>query len=123
PTGEDIDGAAEPMIDRLSRRLEHVEIENRRLRRALVGIVGLCGLFAAGAVLLAELTPRILRADQIVLRNSKGQTAVLLRTGKNDMPDLSFFDPEQRVRMLLGIGSNGAPLLGFYDTTKKLRQL
>lgn len=119
---ESADVGSESIMDRVARRLERVESDNRRLRRALVGVVALCGILAVGGVLFSDLMPRIVDADRIVLRNSKGETALLLGVGKNDMPSVGLYDAEHNARMIFGLADTGSPSLGFYGPGGKLRR-
>jgi hypothetical protein len=122
PVEETPTGGSESVIDRLAERLDRVETANRQLRRALVGIIGFAGVAAIGAVVTFQFRPHSVETDQILLRNTNGQSAVILGTGKNNMPVLGFYDTDRKLRMSLGLGTDGSPSLGLYDTNNKLRE-
>jgi hypothetical protein len=115
------DGAKEGPMDRLLVRLERVELDNRRLRRNLAAVVALGAVVAVGAVVISGLVARVVEADNIILRNAKGESVARLGVTKDGSASLGFYDPAHKLRMLFGLSGTGLPVLGLYDSEEKQR--
>jgi hypothetical protein len=118
---ENIEAGSQGAMDRLVLRLERVELDNRRLRRAVAAVVALGAVVAVVAVAISGLVPRVVDADNIILRNSKGESVAQLGVTKEGSASLGFYDPAHKLRMLFGLTSTGLPTLGLYDSEQKQR--
>jgi len=99
-------------------RLEDLEQQNRRLKRALGLVFVLLGSFALMG--MAAKRGRPVQATEFILRDTEGATRAALRMGSSG-PRLLFYDENGKaVRVLLGVLSSG-PALGLYDKTGKTR--
>jgi hypothetical protein len=98
-------------------RLEHLERQNRGLKRALVLGFVLLGCFA---LMGASKKGRSVQATEFLLKDNEGQTRASLRMGSAG-PGLAFYDANGKaVRALLGVLPAG-PALGLYDPDGKNR--
>ena len=130
--------------DLLRTRLDRLERESRRLKRAtLVVIVG-----AAGVLLMGQISPhrwaKTLEAEEFVLRDGRGQIRASLATtqgssstilqihGDNGKPrtritvssdgtsSLEVMDSGDHVRLLLGVKENGSPRIWLGNEAGKI---
>lgn len=103
-----------PMMDAFVQRLERLERENRRLKRA--GVVVLAAITALG--LMGQATPsrvtKVIAAEHFILRDSQGRNrgGLLMVDGR---PTLHLADDTGRARAELIVLSNNTPALRFYD--------
>jgi hypothetical protein len=98
-------------------RLEQLETQNRRLKRAVIVIFILAGSFA---LMGAGKKGRVVQATEFLLRDGEGRTRAAWRMG-NSGPYLVFYDAQGKTaRALLGIPASG-PALGFYGVNGKTR--
>ena len=99
-------------------RLEKLEKQNRRLKRA-----GLVVMVLAGATLLiGQAKPQVqwkVEAERFVLMDANGKLRAELGMAEHG-PHLAFYDAEGTRRAVLGIVQKG-PGLFFLDTTQKRR--
>jgi len=99
-------------------RLETLEKQNRRLKRA-----GLVVMVLAGATLLiGQAKPQVqwkVEAERFVLMDANGKLRAELGMAGHG-PHLAFYDAEGTRRAVLGIAQKG-PGLFFLDTTQKRR--
>jgi hypothetical protein len=99
-------------------RLQKLENQNRRLRRALASLFVLVGSFAALG--LASKKGRVVQATEFLLKDGEAKTRAALRMGRSG-PYLVFYDANGKAaRALVGILSSG-PALGLYDAAGKTR--
>jgi hypothetical protein len=134
----------ESTLDMLRKRLDRLERESRRLKRAtLVVIVG-----ATAALLMGQIAPhrsvKTLEAEEFVLRDSRGQIRASLGTaqgpsatilqihGDNGKPrtrvtvssdgtsSLEVMDSSDHVRLLLGVKENGSPRIWLGNEAGKI---
>jgi hypothetical protein len=104
-------------------RLDRLERESRRWRRAALG----AWLAIAALLLLGQGSPRGARppapraveAERFVLRNAQGRAGATLGWEADDMPRLVLHDPAGRPRTLLTVGSGGAPGLSLLGADGK----
>jgi hypothetical protein len=101
---------ADPVLARLDR----LERETRRWRRAALG----AWLAIAALLLLGQSPPRAARpanpartieAERFVLRDARGRTGATLGWEADDTPRLVLHDPAGQPRTLLTVGAGGAP--------------
>jgi len=101
-------------------RLERVERENRRMKRA-----GAAVLLLAGAALLAgQAAPKgrtTIEAQEIVLRDGDGKARLKL-TASEHGGQIGFFDAAEKPRIGIGAMDIG-PNLTMYDENRKARIL
>ena len=134
----------ESTLDTLRKRLERLERESRRLKRAtLLIIVG-----ATAALLMGQIAPhrpvKTLEAEEFVLRDGRGQIKASLGTtqgpsatilqihGENGKPrtrvtvssdgtsSLEVLDSSEQVRVLLGVRENGSPRIWLGNEAGKI---
>jgi hypothetical protein len=125
-TNAEVRPSAEVEAGQIAVRLERMELESCRLRRALASLVILACASAFVTVVVWGLmsgTTRSVNADRFVLHNSKGETAALLGVSKEGAPTLSLYGPEKKLRMLMGLTNTGSPQLGLYGPEEGLRAL
>jgi len=98
----------EQRLEVLSARLDRLERENRRMRRAGgVLLAGLAALVLTGQALPAG-APRVVEAELFVLRDSGGSTRAVLHTQADGSPSLDFRDAAGRPRASLGVQGDAA---------------
>jgi hypothetical protein len=114
----------EPTLDTLTRRLDRLERQNRWLRR--VSLVILLG--AVATLLMGQAPPhrppRIVEAEEFVLRDARGQVRATL--GTTQSPSAAFLrihndDGKQRARII--VSSDGTSSLEFMDSSDRVRVL
>ena len=108
-------------LDTLTRRLDKLDRQNRRLKQTLVAAV--VALAAVGAK--AQVAPAAVTGDRFVLVDAQDRTRATLETaapatGAGRYPVLTFFDATGRPRLRLGLGSRGG-LLEVVDDNGKAR--
>src|SRR5262245_58976560 len=107
-----------PMIDGLVERLERLEQENRRWRRAAVaiGLVGAMGLLIGAA---RQGGPKTVEAERFVVKGEDGKVYAELGLHRDErgratgVTHLVFFGEDGKYRTNYGIGARGAPFLHF----------
>lgn len=108
------------MVDTLVVRLERLERENRRLRRA--GAVALAGV---ALVLMGQTTSgevaKVVEATQFVLRDSKGDTRAVLALGPDGSVGLGLSDEAGTARAWLSLGPQGSPSFALFDRAARPR--
>ncbi|MFQ5852935.1 MAG: hypothetical protein ACE5JU_20435 [Candidatus Binatia bacterium] len=111
----------EPTMETLARRLDRVERENRRLKRA--GVVALAVIGAV--VLMGQATgSKVVEAENFTVRDASGRVRAELRmeslTG-GWSPRLKFYDDDGKLRAVLGLVGNDATELRFFKRNGKQR--
>lgn len=110
---------SEPMMETLVRRLDRVERENRRLKRA--GLVVLAGI--AALVLMGQAKPdkvaEVVEAEKFVLREPSGKLRASLGVGADDVASLSLMDRVEKPHAVLAASRDGSAALIFYDKDGK----
>ena len=98
-------------MDTLARRLDRVEGENGRLKRA--GIVALAVI--AAVVLMGQATEskvaKVIEAEKFVLRDAGGTVRARLELLSFGKVQLVLFDKDEKPQSILGVGSDGAGLI------------
>ncbi|MFQ5961978.1 MAG: hypothetical protein ACE5MG_11340 [Candidatus Methylomirabilales bacterium] len=123
----------------LVRRVDLVERENRRLRRAgAAALAALAAVVLTGHVFTAE---RVVEAERFVLLDPSGETRAVLAVAKGgsglylydkkgkmraglvggvaDETGLSLYDVEGKGRARLALKADGSPALAFADKDEK----
>jgi hypothetical protein len=134
----------DPTLDDLTTRLERLERQGRRWKRAAFVVL----LGAAAVVVMGQAPPhrlpKSLEAEEFVLRDSRGQVRASLGTaqgsnstvlqfhGENGKPrtritvasdgtsSLEVMDTGDHVRLLLGVRDNGVPRIWLGNETGKI---
>ena len=99
-----------PTMEILARRLDRVEQENRRLKRAGVAFLAVI----AAVVLMGQATgskvAKVVEAKRIVLRDDRGTARARLEVDYAGVT-LALSDKDGRARIKLDVGENGLPRL------------
>ncbi len=94
----------------IEQRIERLERQNRNLRRALGGMLGLAvaGLvLGAAAASSTDEVPNVLRAHRIEVVTAEGKPAVVLGMTTNDAGTVSTLDAKGNKLVSLGVTTNG----------------
>lgn len=109
----------EATVQLLTRRLERLERDNRRLKLGgAVVVVGLAALALMGQVVPGQL-PKVVEAEQFVLRDARGQVSALL-SAEPFLKGLTVFDEGGKKRAALELIA-GSPRLSLADANGKER--
>jgi hypothetical protein len=115
-----------PTIEAMAQRLERLERENRRWRRA--GIVVALALAALPMIAGASRDDRttVLEAQRLILKGQDGKVYAELGVLTNkargtEFPQLSLYDQRGKTRVELAVGPNGFPELRFRDEDQRTR--
>jgi hypothetical protein len=102
-------------------RLERLERENRRLRRAgAVALAGIVALALMGQTPSGE-AAKVVEATQFVLRDSKGDTRAVLALGPDGSVGLGLSDEAGTARAWLSLGPQGSPGFALFDRAAQPR--
>lgn len=104
--------------DSIVARLEKLERENRRLRRA--GIAMVLGLALLGILGATRPAPKTLRARELLLTDSAGNVRAKLSAQNPRYPSLTLYDAQGRARLILR-GGGPQPGLSMADSAGKTR--
>ncbi len=95
---------SDPTIETLARRVDRVERENRRLKRA--GVVALAVI--AAVVLMGQATTnkvaKVVEAEKFVLRDADGKGRARLESLPSGLVRLALLDKYENVQSVLGVG-------------------
>ncbi len=97
-------------METLARRLDRVERENRRLKRA--GVVALAVI--AAVVLMGQATgnvAKVVEAEKFVLRDADGKGRARLESLPSGLVRLALLDKDENIQSVLGVGVVGTPSL------------
>lgn len=113
---------SEPTVEALGRRLDHLERENRRLKRA--GTVGLIGL--AAVLLMGQALPsrpaKVVESEKFVVRDARGNIlAELGPLGDTPLVGLAIFDKDKKARVQLRVLPDGSSQLAILDKNSQQR--
>ncbi len=101
----------EPTMEALVKRLNRLERENRRLKRA--GVIALAVMTAV--VLMGKATAgkvaKVIEAEGFVLRDARGTVRARLETLSFGKVQLVLFDKDEKPQSILGVGSDGPGLI------------
>ncbi len=108
----------EPTMETLARRLDLVERENRRLKRA-----GVMALAAIAALMLMgqAMQSKVVEAEQFVVRDASGRVHAVLGTVNKRAVSLALIDKNGKPRVVLGVNPDGAPRVHLYDKNNTTR--
>jgi hypothetical protein len=101
----------EPSMDRMLRRLESLEKENRRIKR-----IGALALFGAVAlVVMGQAEPgnvgKVIEAERFVVRDSSGSVSAVLGVIPNGNMGLEIRDKNGKAGLALSMGVSRNPAL------------
>lgn len=112
---------SEQTNDSIVKRLESLERENRRMKRA--GAAALVGITAV--VLLGQAVPpegtKAVEAQQFVLRDSDRKSRAVLAVGTDGSVGLGLSDSHGTARAWLSLGPQGSPSFALFDEDAKPR--
>src|SRR6476619_5155579 len=99
----------------LTRRLDALERQNRRLRHTLVLVAAVAAAGAAGVRARAQAAPAAVAGDRFELVDSQNRTRATLdmaaaQQGPSRYPVLTFLDAANKPRLRVGLGARGALL-------------
>jgi hypothetical protein len=105
-------------LDTVIARLEKIERQHRRLKRAVAGLL----LLGSSLVLMGALASpsRTVKAEHFALLDPRGKVRARLST-IGDSAALSFHDQQGLTRASLTIGADGFPGLVFHDQHGEVR--
>ncbi|MFQ5804651.1 MAG: hypothetical protein ACE5JQ_17315 [Candidatus Methylomirabilales bacterium] len=117
----------EPTMDTLAQRLDRVERENRRLKRA--GVVALAVIVAV--VLMGQATwklappgkpGKVVGAEQFIVHDARGGVRAVLGTLPDGTVKLVLYDRGNpgETRIILSAGPEASPALSFSDKAGKV---
>ncbi len=113
----------ESTLDTLTPRLDRLERENRLLK--IGGAILLLGLAAVGAMgqVLPKAIPKVVEAEQFVLRDTKGKIRAGLEVRAAGAPGLVLYDQNGKARAALNVLADGSPGLVLADQTENPRAI
>jgi hypothetical protein len=102
------------VADVLVGRIDRLERQNRRFRRAATAIA----LGVAAVFLMGQTVPKspAVETQKLVLKDKRGKIRAVLGAFSEDEPfGLLVFDANQRIRAKLGLEADGSPILALTD--------
>ena len=102
------------VVDVLVGRIDRLERQNRRFRRAATAIA----LGVAAVFLMGQTVPKspAVETQKLVLKDKRGKIRAVLGAFSEDEPfGLLVFDANQRIRAKLGLEEDGSPILALTD--------
>ena len=102
------------VADVLVGRIDRLERQNRRFRRAATAIA----LGVAAVFLMGQTVPKspAVETQKLVLKDKRGKIRAVLGAFSDDEPfGLLVFDANQRIRAKLGLEEDGSPILALTD--------
>lgn len=106
---------SEPTMEILTQRLDHLERQNRRWKRAAAALaLGIATVVLMGQ---ARTTKRVVEAEQFVLLDRAGKPRAVLTQGSDGNIGLRFTDPAGRVRIALAMEADGRPGMELSDAS------
>ena len=111
-------GTQSPEIDEVVERLDRLENQNLRMRRA-----GAAALVLVAAVfLLGQAAPtRTVEAEKLILREAGGKTRGTFSVADDGSMGLSFLDKDGMTRATLGVSADGSSRLRLNGKDEKPR--
>jgi hypothetical protein len=104
----------ETPMEALTRRLDHLERENRRFRRTAMALA----LGVAAVVLMGQAVAQgpTLETQKLVLKDGHGKVRAVLGEFSDEEPfGVLVLDAQQRIRAKLGVQEDGSPVLALAD--------
>jgi hypothetical protein len=109
-------------MDEQTKRLDHLERQVQRLRRAVnvlaVSLIALLGAFAIGA---AQEQPQELTLRKLTIVDEKGKGRILAHTLPNGYASIGHFDRYGKLRIAAATLPNGQSNIEHYDRDGKRR--
>lgn len=106
-------------LDAMARQLARLEQANRWWRRA--ALLAFLVLPTVGLMGQVVPPPRMLEAEQLLLRDVTGRIRVSLGALDDDAVVLTFRDRLERDRLAIGVLPDGTPLVSLYDEHRRRR--
>ncbi len=108
---------AEPTLEALTRRVDHLERASRWWKRLARGAMALLGIVVLLGAVASKKTksPTELRAQRIVLVDKTEQGRAELTVTPENQPGLVLADGAGKPRLMLALSKYGAPTLSFVD--------
>jgi hypothetical protein len=93
--------SSEPSLETLTRRIVHLEAQNRRLKKA-----GIASLIVATAIIAMAQAPgkKTIEANEFVLRDESGKARARLSLEMKDRPTLTFYTNQNLIAASLAGG-------------------
>ncbi len=118
---------SEPTMETLARRLDRVERENRRLKRAgIVAVAGIAAIVLMGQA-ASKLAPpgkpgKVVGAEQFIVHDARGGVRATLGTLPDGTVRLILYDRGNpgETRVILSAGPETSPALSFSDKAGKV---
>ena len=98
----------EPSLDH---RLDCLERENRRLKRAGVAALAVIAAVALMGQATAGKVAKVIEAEKFILRDAGGTARARLETLSFGKVQLVLFDKDKKPQSILGVGSDGPGLI------------
>ncbi len=108
--------------DTLTKRLDRLERENRRLK--IAGAFLVLALVAVGAMgqMIPRAVSKVVEAERFVLRDATGKIMAILGTEPGvPAPKLFLYDQNGKTRAMLSVLADGTPGLALFDQNGKGR--
>jgi hypothetical protein len=104
----------------IATRLERLERQCRRLRRAGIVFAILVGTPVLLVLVAASLSDGTREATSLLIRDQQGKVRMDLGTWKDGSPRLVFADRGGTIRLEVGVRGDDSPKLALYDAPEKL---
>ena len=113
-------------LETLATRLAALERQNRRMKKAVAGV--LVGALVALAAIetRAQVTGTTVAADRLSMVDGQGRTRATIENSPATLqgnPLLTFFDRNGNPRLRVGLGARGGPTLETIDENGKAKDL
>lgn len=105
-------------IQTLTKRLERIERQNRRLKRGGLAFIAIFGL-----LILSGQAPKqdSVTAEKFVVHDDKGKTRAHFGSLGDGEFGLYLFDESERIRLQLSLAEGEVPSLFFFDKNGRIR--
>ena len=110
----------EPHFLTLTERLDRLERENRRWRRAGAGVLIVIAAFALMGQAIQGV-PKAMEAERFVLRDTGGRVRAALGMEADGSVGLWLLDSAGKTRAGVGVSREGSPVMALADQTGKSR--
>lgn len=101
----------EPIMNHVLRRLDHLEKENRRIKRlAAAALLGAVALVVMGQAKPASIA-KVLEAERFVVRDTSGSVGAVLGVTPDGNMGLEIRDKNGKAGVALGMGTGRNPAL------------